>query len=359
MSVIQPLVSLLQEKGGGRYDCEAVTQLQHALQAAYLAQQADAGHSQIVAALMHDIGHLRIDAKGLAEQGKDGRHEASGAALLRRYFGPSVTNPVRLHVDAKRYLCAVDPGYFATLSPASVASLKVQGGPYSTGDAEDFAAQPFAQEAVALRRWDDLAKVPDAPTPDLVHFAHLAEDLSELWLRGRLILVVGSSGAGKDSLIRAASKALADNSKIHFPKRAVTRQSDSEREDHESLTADAFRKIEAQGGFSLSWQAHGLSYGIPVAAEALLERGETVVVNASRTVVTAASRRYPNLEVVHVTASPEVLAKRLTARDGAETQDLEQRLARQVAWKEAGLKVHEIENDGSLAESLSKFVTIL
>ncbi len=359
MNQLEPLFSLLRDKGGARYGGEAVTQLQHALQAAHLAECEGASQSQIVAALLHDVGHLRIDDEGLAARGKDGGHERAGAALLQRYFGPSVTDPVRLHVDAKRYLCATDPHYHASLSPASVTSLLVQGGPYSQVEAEAFTALPFAQEALVLRKWDELAKDPAAKPPDLQHFAPKATALSEAWQKGRMILVVGPSGAGKDTLIRAASEALVDDPQFHFPKRSVTRSSDEAREAHDSLSDEAFRALESQGGFCLSWQAHGLSYGIPTEVQRVLERGETVVVNASRTVVTAASRRFPNLEVIHVTAGPDVIARRLASRPGTREEETDHRLARQVNWQDAKIEVREIVNDGPLAQSIHKFLMLL
>ncbi|MEQ8654685.1 MAG: phosphonate metabolism protein/1,5-bisphosphokinase (PRPP-forming) PhnN [Kiloniellales bacterium] len=359
MTGLEPLFSLLRDKGGARYGGEAVTQLQHALQAAHLAESAGASDAQIVAALLHDIGHMRIDDEGLAARGRDGRHEEAGAAFLRLSFGPSVTEPVRLHVDAKRTLCAIDPNYVASLSPASLTSLRVQGGPYSPRDAEAFRAFPFAEEALALRRWDDLAKDPAATAPDLQHFKAKAEALSAAWLKGRLILVVGPSGAGKDTLIRAASEKLTDRLQIHFPKRVVTRPSDEAREEHASLSPEAFRRIERRGGFCLSWQAHGLSYGIPTEVQHWLERGESVVVNASRTVVTAASRRFPNLSVIHVTASPEVIARRLATRQGTLASDRQHRLARKPDWQTAHIPVFEVVNDDSLTDSLEIFLTYL
>jgi phosphonate degradation associated HDIG domain protein len=178
MSELDELFRTLREMGGARYGGEAVSQLQHALQAAALAERAGAGAALVVAALLHDIGHLASDDEGLAERGEDARHEAVGAALLERCFGPEVSQPVRLHVEAKRYLCATNPRYFARLSPASVTSLGVQGGVLAADAAERFAAAPHARAALALRSWDDLAKDPDARTPTLRHYQELAERLA-------------------------------------------------------------------------------------------------------------------------------------------------------------------------------------
>ena len=160
------LLALFERRGADAYSGEAVTQEAHALQAAALAEAAGAAAPLIVAALLHDIGHLVHQADAdLAGRGIDARHEAIAAASLARHFGPAVVEPVRLHVAAKRYLCAVDPAYQASLSPASQRSLALQGGAFDRAATQAFAALPFAADAVALRRWDDLAKVPGAATP--------------------------------------------------------------------------------------------------------------------------------------------------------------------------------------------------
>src|SRR5437879_3127026 len=132
MNVIDRIVSLFLEKGQGAYFGEAVTETEHALQTAHQAEASGASNELIAAALLHDVGHLLQGLpEDLAEKGIDGRHEQGGAAWLRRYFGPAVAGPVRLHVAAKRYLCAVDPAYAARLSSASWLSLGLQGGPFS------------------------------------------------------------------------------------------------------------------------------------------------------------------------------------------------------------------------------------
>jgi [1-hydroxy-2-(trimethylamino)ethyl]phosphonate dioxygenase len=153
---------------------EGVNQTDHALQAGWLAEQAGAPPALIVASLLHDIGHLIHDLpQDIAEQGIDTEHESLGSAWLSRYFGPDVTEPVRLHVEAKRYLCVAEPGYFDRLSEASILSLKLQGGPHREGEAEAFAAEPYAEAAVKLRHWDEAAKVLGMKTPDLAHFEPL------------------------------------------------------------------------------------------------------------------------------------------------------------------------------------------
>lgn len=165
------LASLLADKGQRRYGLHDVTQLQHALQAAMFAEQSGGTPALITAALLHDIGHMVHDlGENPAEAGVDDRHEALGCAFLTRYFRADVTDPVRLHVAAKRYLCAIELDYFALLSPDSVLSLRLQGGPMSPSEVAAFGAEPAAETAVRLRRYDDAAKVKDLPTPDIAHF---------------------------------------------------------------------------------------------------------------------------------------------------------------------------------------------
>jgi phosphonate degradation associated HDIG domain protein len=168
---MEALRAFLLQAGARRYGEECVSQLEHALQCAYLAEQEGASSALIVACLLHDIGHL-IDGgdEGAAQRGIDARHEERGARWLSRWFGQAITEPVRMHVAAKRYLCATEAGYFATLSPASVRSLAVQGGIFSAVQAEAFIQQPYAREAVALRCWDERAKDDATHTPELSHF---------------------------------------------------------------------------------------------------------------------------------------------------------------------------------------------
>lgn len=169
--VLAEIESLLNGKGKRRYGLHDVSQLQHALQAALLAEQEGGGAGLIAAALLHDIGHLTHElGESPAESGIDDKHEEHGHAYLTRYFGPEVTEPVRLHVAAKRYLCAVESDYFAKLAPDSVLSLKLQGGPMSDEEVAAFRAGPFAEDAVRLRRFDEAAKVKDLPTPPVGHF---------------------------------------------------------------------------------------------------------------------------------------------------------------------------------------------
>lgn len=171
MTGVDEIFALFDGASGRQYGGECVTQLAHALQCAAAAEREGAAAALIVAALLHDVGHLVHDlGPRPAARGIDDRHEEGGALWLRRWFGAEVSEPVRLHVAAKRYLCAVEPGYFATLSTASVRSLELQGGRFDAAGAAAFIAEPHAEEAVRLRRWDEAAKEPDLATPDLAHF---------------------------------------------------------------------------------------------------------------------------------------------------------------------------------------------
>jgi len=170
------MLGLLHELGADRYGGEEVTQLAHALQCATFAQQSGASDSLVAAALLHDIGHL-VNPKdeGATKRGIDAAHERVGAGYLARWFGPAVTAPVAQHVAAKRYLCQAEAGYFERLSEESVRSLKVQGGPFTATEAEAFLARPYAEDAIALRHWDELAKDPEMVTPGLDDFRPVLE----------------------------------------------------------------------------------------------------------------------------------------------------------------------------------------
>ncbi len=160
MTPADQIISLFETRGQGAYFGERVSQLEHALQSAHFAQKDGAGNQLIVAALLHDVGHLLHDqGETIADEGVDTRHEELGEAWLKKHFPASVYEPVHLHVAAKRYLCATDKNYFRELSPASVQSLQLQGGPMSESEVATFESNPFFKDAVRLRHWDDLAKI--------------------------------------------------------------------------------------------------------------------------------------------------------------------------------------------------------
>jgi [1-hydroxy-2-(trimethylamino)ethyl]phosphonate dioxygenase len=167
----QELLDIFVGRATRRYGLSAINQLQHALQAAQLAEAEDAPPATVLASLLHDVGHM-IHKLGEdpAARGVDDVHEELGARWLAERFGPEVSEPVRLHVAAKRYLCAVEPDYFGKLSPDSVRSLGLQGGPMSADEIEQFRQNPLHAEAVRLRRFDEAAKDSRATTPDFDYF---------------------------------------------------------------------------------------------------------------------------------------------------------------------------------------------
>jgi phosphonate degradation associated HDIG domain protein len=173
--LIQVIADLFARRGLEMYAGEPITQTEHALQAALQAEQSGADSALITAALLHDVGHLLhgLD-EDCAEDGIDDKHEALGAEWLSRHFGFEVVEPVRLHVAAKRYLCAVDEDYFAQLSPASRLSLHLQGGPFTHAQARKFEEHPCFDAAIRLRRWDEQAKIPQLPTPPLERYLDYA-----------------------------------------------------------------------------------------------------------------------------------------------------------------------------------------
>ena len=173
---MQDIETLFVSKGGEQYSGEPVTQLAHALQSGLLAEQAGAPDNLITAAFLHDLGHLLHDMGATPTlNGVDDVHQYRALPFLRPLFSDEVLNPIKLHVDAKRYLCAVRPDYFAQLSADSARSLALQGGIFSPDEARAFIAQPGANDAVRLREWDDLAKTENLPTPSLQHFLRIAQ----------------------------------------------------------------------------------------------------------------------------------------------------------------------------------------
>jgi phosphonate degradation associated HDIG domain protein len=167
---------LFETYGALAYSGEPVTQLEHALQSGALAEEDGASEELTAAAFLHDLGHL-LNRQGETptERGIDDLHQYYALPFLRPVLPESVLEPIRLHVDAKRYLCAVDETYFGRLSADSVRSLELQGGIFNEEQVRDFGARPYAQDAVSLRRWDDLAKISGKPTPDLDHYLQLVD----------------------------------------------------------------------------------------------------------------------------------------------------------------------------------------
>jgi phosphonate degradation associated HDIG domain protein len=176
-AIVQKIITLFNDQGDSEYGGEPVTQGEHALQAAHLALTEGAASSLVSASLLHDIGHLLHALPDDApEQGIDDLHEELGNRFLIKYFTPAVSEPVHLHVAAKRYLCAVEPAYFALLSEPSVISLHLQGGPMTAEECQTFESNPYYQDAIQLRRYDDMAKIPNLSVQPIEFYAELLRE---------------------------------------------------------------------------------------------------------------------------------------------------------------------------------------
>jgi phosphonate degradation associated HDIG domain protein len=171
---VPQIVNLYRTEGAARYGMEGINQEQHAFQCALLAEQAGSPPELVAAALLHDLGHLLCE-ENPEVQCKDGLHEYRALPFLRGEYPDAVLQPIRLHVAAKRFLCVMDATYWDTLSAASRRSLELQGGPLNRQEMDRFLAEPHAMEAVALRRWDDLAKCATVETPGWEHYRPLLE----------------------------------------------------------------------------------------------------------------------------------------------------------------------------------------
>jgi len=179
MSLAEEVIAIYQARGGEAYFGECVSVTEHGLQAAHFAEAEGAPETLVLAALLHDVGHL-LEAvpEAIEDWTLDAHHEEIGARWLARRFAADVSEPVRLHVPAKRFLCATDSGYFARLSPASVHTLKLQGGPMTAREVAQFEAEPFWREAVRVRRCDDQGKVAGLRTATLRDYTALIERLA-------------------------------------------------------------------------------------------------------------------------------------------------------------------------------------
>ncbi|NML34869.1 phosphonate degradation HD-domain oxygenase [Paraburkholderia antibiotica] len=168
--------ALFERHGELAYSGEPVTQLEHALQSGTLAEAEGASDELVAAAFLHDLGHLlNLQGKTPTQQGIDDLHQYFALPFLRPVLPEAVLEPIRLHVDAKRCLCAIDAAYFGQLSADSVRSLKLQGGVFSDEEAEAFRRKPYAEDALRLRRWDDRAKERNRATPDIDHYLGVVE----------------------------------------------------------------------------------------------------------------------------------------------------------------------------------------
>jgi len=177
--IIDRLESLFLRRGAEAYLGEPVTVAQHMLQCAALAQAEGASDTLVAAALLHDVGHLAAGAAGeySPDDTVDKHHDKTGAAYLQEHFPPAVVEPIRLHVAAKRFLCATDASYYDRLSAASKHSLALQGGPMSGAEADMFEDLPFSTDAVRVRVWDDGGKVEGLAVPTFPDFLPLLRRL--------------------------------------------------------------------------------------------------------------------------------------------------------------------------------------
>ena len=172
---IADIERLFRDHGGIEYSGEGVTQLEHALQSAQLAEEQKAPPELVTAAFLHDLGHLlNLQGESPTERGIDDQHQYFAIPFLRPLFPSAVIEAIRLHVDAKRALCALEPEYYESLSEDSKRSLTLQGGIFSREQLQEFLAKPHAQDAMRVRRWDDAAKLPGAVTPPISHFLDIA-----------------------------------------------------------------------------------------------------------------------------------------------------------------------------------------
>ena len=178
---VDALFAYMEEKGQSHYD-EVVTQMEHALQCANQARLAGSGPVKVASALLHDLGHFLIDEhdKKVDFLADDFLHEEVGAEFLEPFFIEAVTEPMKLHVPAKRYICTTEAAYYDSLSLASKRSFKLQGGFMSDEEKRGFEQNPYYRQAVQLRKWDDLAKVKGEETPDLESYRQAVEGCLKL-----------------------------------------------------------------------------------------------------------------------------------------------------------------------------------
>ena len=184
-TIVAFLARIFDERGAEEYLGEPVTVAEHMLQGAMLAEAENAGDELIAAALLHDIGHFTSSFGTYSpEDTEDRHHDDEGARLLQPFFPPAIVECVRLHVAAKRYLCATDPSYFGRLSEASVHTLSLQGGPMSSDEVAAFRRSPFHSEEVRVRRWDEAGKEAGVETPPFSHYASLLQRVVDRHLQG-------------------------------------------------------------------------------------------------------------------------------------------------------------------------------
>ncbi|WP_434729728.1 phosphonate metabolism protein/1,5-bisphosphokinase (PRPP-forming) PhnN [Rhizobium binae] len=177
--------------------------------------------------------------------------------------------------------------------------------------------------------------------------------------RGIMVVVVGPSGAGKDTLMNLAARHFSGRADVHFTRRVITRHRGAGGEDHLSVSLEGFAAMEQSGSFAVWWEAHGLKYGIPAEVSVALSRGHIVVANGSRSALHRFQAAFPRLKVINVTATAEVLAGRLEARGRETHEDIMARLARGPLTVRGDYDVTELDNSGSIEEAEQKMIAIL
>lgn len=176
---------------------------------------------------------------------------------------------------------------------------------------------------------------------------------------GVFVAVVGPSGAGKDTIIGYARTLFADETRLEFVRRVITRPSDAASEDHDTLADAAFAEAEADGAFAISWEAHGLRYGLPADIDWSVSNGHVAVANVSRAIIPSLRERYANLAIVEITASPDVLAQRLAVRGRESRGEVLARLARSASVTLSGPGVTSIDNSGPREAAGERFAEVL
>ena len=175
---------------------------------------------------------------------------------------------------------------------------------------------------------------------------------------GQLVLVVGPSGVGKDTLLDLARSSLSENGQFHFVQRCITRPAEAGGENHKEITEEEFEKLAASNRFALHWKAHGLSYGLPFDIIQELDAGKCVIANVSRNIIDDARELFANVCVINITADPDILYQRLEWRARESLEEIRTRLSRKTAQL-SGPNVYELPNNEKLALSSDRFLTLI